>query len=128
MFTLPDIETAHSKVKSWADFPTYAREIHTIGVTGYDVFVFDGHAEYFWKSESITSPAKYEPLIIANSCNKEKFLERLKLHQSWWTDYMTFCRDSAEKGVEKWTLDLEVGTCTYFDTKGNTLLVEHFSH
>jgi uncharacterized protein YbcV (DUF1398 family) len=126
MFTLSEINKAHSKVKSWADFPAYAREIHGLGVTGYDVFVFDGHAEYFWNPETLISPPKYDSLEVGKISDTEKFREKLKLHQNGGTDYMTFCRDSAECGVEKWTLDLELGTCTYYDRGGNSLIVEHF--
>lgn len=95
-------------------------------MTGYDTFVSDGHAEYFGNHETLTSPAKYENLEIAKISNKEKFLERLKIHQNGGSDYMKFCHDCAENGVEKWTLDLETGTCNYYDTSGNTLLEEHF--
>ena len=39
---------------------------------------------------------------------------------------MIFCGDCAESGVEKWTLDLEAETCTYYDSHGETLIVERF--
>lgn len=126
MFTLADIQTAHSKVRSWADFPAYAREIHALGVTHYDVFVADGHAVYLGNPEPIIAPAKYDTLIVAKSVNSEKFITELRIHQSGGTDYMTFCRDCAECGVEKWTLDLGVRTCTYYDGEGKEILVERF--
>lgn len=37
---------------------------------------------------------------------------------------MTFCQDSANAGVEKWTVDTTAMTCTYYDTAGKTLLEE----
>ena len=40
------------------------------------------------------------------------------------TDYLTVCRQAAEAGVEKWIVDLEKMTCTYYDKAGNSLLVE----
>jgi uncharacterized protein YbcV (DUF1398 family) len=126
MFTLTQIQEAHKKVKSGADFPAYAKEIHTFGVTGYDTFVSDGHALYFGNRESLVSPPKYDALEVADIPNREYFIERLRLHQSGGTDYTTFCQDCAECGVEKWTLDLEAGTCTYFDTHGDTLILENF--
>lgn len=126
MFTLEDIQSAHKKVKSGADFPAYAEEITRMWVTAYDTYVIDGHAIYYGNTEPITSPSKYEPLTISSTPNNELFIERLHLHQQWWTDYMTFCRDCAESGVEKWTLDMQAKSCTYSDRTGNTLLVEHF--
>jgi len=126
MFTLSQIQEAHKKVQSGADFPAYAGEIHALGVTHYDVFVADGHAVYLGNPEPIIAPAKYETLIVAKSVNSEKFITGLRLHQSGGTDYMTFCRDCAECGVEKWTLNLEEKTCTYYDREGKQILVERF--
>lgn len=107
MFTLSDISKAHESVKSGADFPVYARAITLMGVTGYDTFVSDGHAVYFGNSDALTAPPKYENLEVAQNSNKEKFIERLRIHQNGGSDYMTFCHDCAKNGVEKWTLDMK---------------------
>jgi uncharacterized protein YbcV (DUF1398 family) len=126
MFTLTDIQEAHKKVQSGADFPKYAREIHALGVTHYNVFVADGHAMYLGNPEPIIAPAKYDTLIVAKSVNSKKFITELRLHQSGGTDYMSFCRDCAKCGVEKWTLNLEEKTCTYYDRESKEILVERF--
>lgn len=126
MFTLSDISTAHARVGSGADFPQYARDLIAMWVTAYDTYVSDGHAVYLGNTEPLISPAKYESLTIANICNTEYCLERLRLHQSGGTDYMTFCRDCAETGIEKWTLDMWAHTCTYYDMSGNAVHTEHF--
>ena len=47
MFTLDQINEAHASVKSGADFPKFAYDIRELGVTKYDAYVTDGHAEYF---------------------------------------------------------------------------------
>ena len=47
MFTLEQIEAAHSKTKSGADFPQYIREIKELGVTRFQTFVTDCHSIYF---------------------------------------------------------------------------------
>lgn len=127
MFTLSDIQSAHAKVRSGSDFPAYAREIYALGVTHYDIFVSDGHAVYLGNGEPLVSPAKYDTLEVATIVNPEKFTERLRLHQSGGTDYMTFCQDCADCGIEKWTLDLGAKTCTYYDISGNTVTQESFS-
>lgn len=126
MFTLSDISREHAKVKTGADFPIYARTLTEMWVIAYDTYVSDGHAVYLWNDEPLISPPKYEPIEVAENTNKDIFIERLRIHQNGGSDYMTFCRDCAENGVEKWTLDLEAGSCTYFDIKWNTLVVEHF--
>ncbi len=43
MFTVEQIKTAHSKVKSGADFPAYIQDINKLGVASYETFVTDGH-------------------------------------------------------------------------------------
>ncbi len=126
MFTLSDISTAHAQVKTGADFPRYARDLIAMWVTAYDTYVSDGHAVYLGNPEPIMSSAKYDTLTIANNCNKESFIQRLKLHQSGGTDYMTFCRDCAECGIEKWTLDMSAHTCRYYDISGNAVHTEYF--
>jgi len=47
MFTSEQIKAAHGKVKSGADFPAYIQAIEKIGVTYYETFVEDGHADYY---------------------------------------------------------------------------------
>ena len=126
MFTLSDISDAHARVKSGADFPQYARDLIAMWVTAYDTYVSDGHAVYLGNPDPITSPTKYDTLTVANTMNQEKFIERLKLHQSGGTDYMTFCQDCASNGIEKWTLDMSAHTCTYYDTSGNAVYTEYF--
>jgi uncharacterized protein YbcV (DUF1398 family) len=126
MFTTEQIKAAHSKVKSGADFPAYIQDIKKLGVTYYETFVADGHTNYYGANDyKTTSPAKkYEPLAIADECNKDQFKSDLKEHQQGKTDYPTFIRMSAKMGIEKWTVCMEKMTCTYFDKMGNEILVE----
>ena len=68
MFTTDQIDSAHSKVKSGADFPAYIKEIKALGVTHYEAFVNDGHIDYHGTANHTAKvPAKYEPLTIAGS-------------------------------------------------------------
>jgi len=125
MFTVEQINKAHEKVKSGADFPEYIHEIKQMGVTGYETWVYDNHTEYFGKNDYQTkSLPKYENLIIADSSNSEKFIQYLKNHQHGETNYVTFCRQCAETGIEKWFVSLDEMTCTYYDNAGNEILVE----
>ena len=60
MFTLDQIKTAHSKVKSGADYPNYVQDLIKLGVTGYDTYVSDGHAVYREENNYvIQSDSKY---------------------------------------------------------------------
>jgi uncharacterized protein YbcV (DUF1398 family) len=125
MFTITQIKSAHSKVKSGADFPLYIQDLIKLGVTYYETFVADGHTDYYGVNDyKITSPAKYEILIVAEKSNEEQFKTDLKIHQDGKTDYPTFCSDCAKSGIEKWAVCMEKMTCTYYDKAGNEMLVE----
>jgi len=106
MFTLDQIKTAHSKVKSGTDFPGYIQDLIVLGVEAYSTYVTDGHTEYFGSDgHNLKSDAKYSVLKISEISNSETFINRLKLHQQGQTDYMTFCNDCANSGVKMWMVD-----------------------
>lgn len=125
MFTVEQIEQAHEKVKSGADFPKYIREIKEIGVIAFETWVNDSHTAYFGENNfSTKSKPKYTELSISENSDKENFTNRLKEHQQGKTDYYTFCKDCAETGIEKWIVNLKEMTCTYYDKAQNEILVE----
>lgn len=125
MFTAEQIKTAHSKVKSGADFPAYIREIKILGVTHYESYVSDGHIDYHGvNGHTATVPAKYESLPVAGSSDPEQFKADLKAHQQGKTDYLTFCKDCAKSGIDKWMVCMDRMTCTYYDKAGNEVLTE----
>lgn len=125
MFTVQQIKEAHSKVKSGADFPKYMQDIIALGVTSFTTYVFDNHTDYYGKNDYKTSSdGRPEILTIADECNPEQFKSDLKNHQKGNTNYPTFLADCAKSGIEKWEVLMDKMTCTYFDAKGNTVLVE----
>lgn len=124
-FSIEEIKTEHQKVKSGADFPKYIQAIKNLGVSQYTAYVSDGNTEYFdTENHSAKTGSKYETLQISDNLNLENFKFQLKLHQQGGTNYMTFCSDCAENGVEGWRMDLNEMTCTYFDKNGNDILEE----
>lgn len=125
MFTAEQIKAAHSKVKSGADFPSYIKEIKELGVTHYEAYVSDGHINYHGANNCTAKvPAKYEPLIIADTVKGDEFKVGLIAHQQGKTDFLTFIKMCATFGIEKWEICMEKMTCTYFDKVGNEILVE----
>lgn len=125
MFTAEQIKSAHSKVKSGADFPAYIREIKILGVTHYEAYVTDGHIDYHGANGyTVTVPAKYEPVPVAATPDVEQFTAQLKAHQQGKTDYLTFIQMCASTGIEKWEVCMDKLTCTYFDKTGNEILIE----
>lgn len=125
MFTTDQIKTAHSKVKSGADFAAYIKEIKALGVTGYETFVADGHTDFFGSNAYKTSTtARYDALNIADTAQPEQFKQDLIAHQQGKTDYPNFCNDCAKSGIEKWAVVMDKMTCTYYDKAGAEVLVE----
>ncbi|MEZ5043506.1 MAG: DUF1398 family protein [Saprospiraceae bacterium] len=125
MFTVEQIKAAHSKVKSGADFPSYIKEIKSLGVTHYEAYVTDGHIDYHGANDHMAVvPAKYDPLTIANTSRGEEFKAELVAHQQGKTDFLTFIKTCATFGIEKWEICMDKMTCTYYDKAGNKILVE----
>ncbi|RXJ45784.1 DUF1398 domain-containing protein [Gelidibacter gilvus] len=48
----------------------------------------------------------------------------MKIHQQGQTNYFTYCKDCAEKGIKKWIMNLDKMTCTYYDQVQNEIVVE----
>lgn len=126
MFTVEQIEFAHSKVKTGAEFPKYIQEIKELGVISFETRVIDSQTEYFGLNNySTRSKAKYQDLNIADVVDSIIFKQYLKIHQQGETDYFTFCNHCAETGIEKWIVDLNEYTCTYYDKSGQKVLTEN---
>jgi uncharacterized protein YbcV (DUF1398 family) len=81
--------------------------------------LYHGQEEY-----RIQSDGKYPALAVATTVDGDSFATGLKEHQAGKTDYPSFCRMAAAEGVEKWVVDTEKMTCTYFDKSGKEMLVE----
>lgn len=125
MFTIQEIKEAHSKVKSGAHFPRYMQDIIQLGVISFETFVTDNHTNYYGNNEfTISSEGRSQVLIVADESNIEQFKSDLKTHQQGKTDYLTFLKDCAKSGVEKWVVVTNRMTCTYYDKSGNIMLVE----
>ncbi|GAB4037797.1 DUF1398 domain-containing protein [Spirosoma gilvum] len=126
MFTVAQIKAAHANVQSGADFPAYIQIIKQLGVKSFETWVVDSHTNYFGDNHYRTSSKPmYAQLPIAKVVDKEAFTNALRIHQQGQTDYYTFCRACAATGIEKWVVNLDAMTCTYFDKADNQVLVEH---
>jgi uncharacterized protein YbcV (DUF1398 family) len=129
MFTVEQIQAAHSKVKSGADFPAYIKEIKALGVTNYEAYVSDGHIDYHGASGYMAKvKAKYEPLAIADTVKSEVFKTDLAAHQQGKTNFLTFIKMCATLGIQKWVICMDKMTCTYYDKAGNEILIETIPH
>ena len=125
MFRIAQIEQAHSKVKSGADFPKYIKELKALGVLYYEHYVSDGHIQYNGLEKfTIAAAPKWTAKEISEKADIMQLKHIIAIHQQGQTDYPTFCRQSAEAGVEKWVVDMRRMACIYYDRQGHEMLVE----
>ncbi len=125
MFTIAQIKSIHSKVKSGADFPAYVQELkNTLGITHYDLFVLNGHGVYYSDDFKVEGPAAYTDKQVADKGDVEQLKHIIKIHQQGQTDYPTFINQAAEAGVEKWTTSMIRMEVIYYDKSGNEMLAE----
>ena len=125
MFTEKELLDAHAKVKSGADYPRYVQELKDLGVVTYDFLVENGHNIFFGKDgHSVETTPKYGNLKIACTSSKEQLKHTIVIHQQGQTDFLTFCIQAAEAGVEKWVSDLQRMEVIYLDRNGTEMLLE----
>jgi uncharacterized protein YbcV (DUF1398 family) len=125
MFTIEQINDVHKKLGTMKDFLSYVKALKLLGVEKYNSYLTDGHSQYFGVGVyRVESEPVHGKLVIADNSNKESFLQHLSLHEERKTDYMTMSRGLAESGIEKWTVDTNAATISYYDKRGNALLAE----
>jgi len=125
MFTLEQINNIHDRLGNAEMLPQYLEALKNIGVDEYDSFISDGHSEYFGKGgHKVVSPPVHEKLSIAETSNREGFLNHLNLHNQGKTSYLEMSKGLADSGIEKWTFDTNKMTIAYYDKDGNEMLVE----
>lgn len=125
MFSLEQIHQAFGKVKSGADFPQFVQDLKELGVSHYDNFVSDGRTKYYGKNNfSIEGEAKYPKMEVNDVGSAEKLKHAISIHQQGQTNYLEFCQQASEAGLEKWTTNMVEMTVIYLDKRGNKLTVE----
>ena len=124
MFTEQQVLQAHSKVKSGADFPKYVQEIKNLGLTFYEFWVTDGHISYHGNEDVINGQPKYPFMEIPSISSVATLRHNISIHQQGQTDFLTFCRQAADAGVEKWVVDTHKMMCTYYNVDGDEMVAE----
>jgi uncharacterized protein YbcV (DUF1398 family) len=125
MFTIDQIQDSYSRQKSGADFPAFVQSLIKMGVTGYNLFLQDRHAEYFGKGKAaLLEDAKYPEYSIAPKWDKDRFMNILENYRGGKLNYSNFYEQLARAGVEKLSLDTKTLTCIYYGRQGEELHVE----
>jgi uncharacterized protein YbcV (DUF1398 family) len=128
MFTIEQIDEIHGRLGSASTLAQYVRALKVLGVERYDSYLADGHSEYFGQDGHwVVSPPVHEVLPLAETGERETFLEHLRRHEQRQTTYLEMSRGLAQSGIEKWTVDTARMTMTYYDKSGREMLVEQIT-
>ena len=113
------MKAAHAKVKTGADFPRYVQEIKQLGLIRYELLVTNGSVIYYGANGyRVEREGGYAPLTIAERASAVALRAAIAIHQQGQTDFLTFCRQAADAGVEKWEIDTQRMLCTYYSLDG----------
>lgn len=119
------MKAAHAKVKTGADFPAYVREIKQLGLLHYDFLVRNGQTEYHGANGfQVNGDPIYAEKTILTQASPAAVRQIIAEHQQGKTDFLTFCQQVADAGVEKWIVDTQAMLCIYYDLKGNSMVAE----
>jgi uncharacterized protein YbcV (DUF1398 family) len=96
-----------------------------LGLISYEYLVSDGTTVYYGTDDySVRSEPIYATKEIAKTSTAETLKHNIAIHQQGQTDFLTFCQQSAQAGVEKWVIDTQKMMCTYYDLAGNKMVAE----
>jgi uncharacterized protein YbcV (DUF1398 family) len=128
MFTIEQINELHARLGSASSLAEYVRALTALGVEQYDSYLADGHSEYFGQGgHRVVSPGVHEVLLVAETAQRETFLQHLRRHELGQSTYLEMSRGLAQSGIEKWTVDTGRMTMTFSDKAGMEMLVEPIS-
>src|ERR1700730_1189754 len=128
MLSIEQIDDLHARLGSAKTLPEYVLALKALGIERYDSYLADGHSEYFGEGgHSVASPPVHEVLAVAETGQRETFLQHLRRHERRQTTYLEMSRGLAQSGIEKWTVDTGRMTMTFYDRAGREMLVEQIS-
>ncbi len=125
MFNLDQILKSAVTIGTGEALPGYLDELAALGVSSYVTFVADGHTEYRGRDGyKVDSGPCHNFIKIAHEPNTDFFRLRLIFHQQGKLRSEIFCSDCGSSGVSKWEVDIATRSCTYFNRKGERMIVE----
>jgi uncharacterized protein YbcV (DUF1398 family) len=68
--------------------------------------------------------AVHDELTVAETSDRDAFLDHLRRHEQGETSYLEMSRGMADSGIERWTVDSHAMTMSFCDRSGDVPLVE----
>ena len=75
----------------------------------------------------VTSHAVHDLLTVADDSDRDGLLDHLRLHERGDTSYLEMSKGMADSGIERWTVDTDAMTMTFYDRSDVALLVEQIT-
>jgi uncharacterized protein YbcV (DUF1398 family) len=72
----------------------------------------------------VVSPPVHEVLSVAETSQRDTFLQHLRRHEQGQTTYSEMSTGLAQSGIEKWTVDTANMTMTFCDKAAREMRVE----
>ncbi|MDR3746872.1 MAG: DUF1398 family protein [Acidobacteriota bacterium] len=123
MFTIEQINDLHARLGSARTLPEYVRARKALGV-------LPGRRPFGIARAGrplVVSPPVHEVLPVAETGQRETFLQHLRQHERRQTTYLEMPTGLAQSGIEKCTVDTGRMTMTFYDKAGREMLVEQIS-
>ena len=98
MFAIEEINDVHVRLGSARTFPEYVRALKALGVERYDSYLADGHSVYLGGDHKVVSPPVHEVLPVADTSQREMFLQHLRRHEQRQTTYLEMSRACRRAG------------------------------
>ncbi len=128
MFTIEQINAIHDRLGSAKTLGEYVRALKALGVERYDSYLADGHSEYFGQDgQTIVSPPVHEAFPVAATGQRDTFFQHMGRHERHETTYLEMSKGLAQSGIEKWSVDTDRMTMTFYDKAGTEMLFEQLS-
>ena len=125
MFSLERFKELKANVKHRDDFPVFVQALKKTGISYFETFLEDGHADYYTNDGIKVSTAReYAGISLAEKSDNELLEKSIQLFQKDDIDYLTFCNSCAKSGVEKWVVSMGEMSCSYHNKEGDIMFVE----
>lgn len=127
MFNVEQINELHARLGSAGTLPAYVRALKDLGV---ELRLLPGRRPFGILRPGrpkVVAPPVNEVLPVAETGQRETFLEHLRRHERRQTTYPGMSKGLAPSGIEKWIVDTGRMTITFYDKTGAEMLVEQIS-
>jgi uncharacterized protein YbcV (DUF1398 family) len=100
MFTIEQINDLDTRLGRARRFREYVRALKALSVERYDSYLADGHSEHFGQGgHTVVSPPVHEVFPVAETGQRETFLQHLQRHERRETTFLEMSRGLSKSSL-----------------------------